>query len=199
MKTRRSREKMIAEVNQFNQTTFDTLPVTKKISAQTSVCSSKKKIIISEIVAITREDELALKTSFRLLPSKAAYSKITLDLYFDSHMTNTTRLSIPQGLLTKDDFELTTVLNMKGISAGPHLIKVEMFELWSNGEKLASASKELSIEYVPIRREDRLVKIPIVNHIAGTDLFIVSDSDKGIYHQTDEDVKNEQTSRRDEW
>jgi hypothetical protein len=81
----------------------------------------------------------------------------------------------------KRRFELTPVLDMKGTNVGPHLIKVEMLELWPKGEKLASASKDLSIEYVPIRREDRLMKVPILNHKAGTDLIIVSDSDKGIY------------------
>jgi hypothetical protein len=94
MKTRSLKGKMIAEVNRSNQTTFDTLTDTQRLSAQTLVCSSKKKMIVSEIVTVMREDELALKTSFGLLTSKAAYSKITLDLYFDSHIKNNTRLSI---------------------------------------------------------------------------------------------------------
>lgn len=117
MKTRRLREKMIAkvsQVNRSNQTTLDNLPATKKISARTSECISNKKIIISEIACVTKEDKLALKISFRLLPSKAAYSKITFELYFDCHLMNTSNLSIPQGLLAKDDFELTSLLEDEG-------------------------------------------------------------------------------------
>lgn len=44
-----------------------------------------------------------------------------------------------------DDFELTPVLDMKGISSGSHVIKVEMYVLWS-GEKLACASKEVVVD-----------------------------------------------------
>ncbi len=198
MKTKRLREKMIDEVNRSKQTTLDSLQDQQKIHPQTAV-SCSKKIIISEITAETREDELALKTSFRLLPSKAVYSKITFELYFDSHLMNTTCLCIPQGSLAKDDFDLATLLDMKGISSGPHIIKVEMFELWLSKEKLTTASKELRIDYVPIRREDRLVKVPIVKHVAGSDFIILSDSDRGIYYQLEEDIKREQTSKKDEW
>lgn len=88
---------------------------------------------------------------------------------------------------------------MKGISAGPHTTRVELFELWLSGEKLTPASKELSIEYAPIRREDRLVKFPIVKHVAGADLIVVSDFDKGIYRKIDEEIKKEQAGKRDEW
>ena len=88
---------------------------------------------------------------------------------------------------------------MKGISAGQHLIKVEMFELWFSGEKFTSTSKEISIEYVPIRREDRWLKFPIVKHLAGVDLIIISESDKEIYDQTTENIKKDQTAKRDEW
>ena len=112
---------------------------------------------------------------------------------------NTILIAIPQGPLAKDDFELTSVLDVKGVSVGPHIIKVEMFELWSSGEKLTTANKEVSVEYVPIKREDRFVKVPIVKYVAGADLIIVSDSDKGIYHQMEEDIQKEQTGRRDKW
>ena len=189
---------MIAKVNRSKQTTFDSLPIPRKKLSQMAACGSKK-IIISKVDVETRENELALKTIFRLMPSKAAYSKITFELYFDSHIMNTILIAIPQGPLAKDDFELTSVLDVKGVSAGPHIIKVEMFELWSSGEKLTTANKEVSVEYVPIKREDRFVKVPIVKYVAGADLIIVSDSDKGIYHQMEEDIQKEQTGRRDKW
>jgi len=110
-----------------------------------------------------------------------------------------TSLYIPQGSLAKDDFDLATLLDMKGISSGPHIIKVEMFELWQSKEKLWTADKELRIDYVPIRREDRLVKVPIVKHVAGSEFIILSDSDRGIYYQLEEDIKRGQTGKKDEW
>jgi hypothetical protein len=60
-------------------------------------------------------------------------------------------------------------MDMKGISAGSHTIKVEMCELWSSGEKLTCSSKEVAVNYVPINKEDRLIRVPIVKSIAGTD------------------------------
>jgi hypothetical protein len=88
---------------------------------------------------------------------------------------------------------------MKGINPGLHTIKVEMYELWSSGEKLTCTSKEVTVEYVPKRREDRLVKIPIVKSIAGTDLAIASDSEKSIYREIEDSIKKELISKRDEW
>jgi hypothetical protein len=88
---------------------------------------------------------------------------------------------------------------MKGITAGSHTIKVEMYELWSSGEKLNYTSKEVAVEYIPKSREDRLIKVPIVKSIAGTGLAVVSDSDKSIYHEIEETMKKELVSKRDEW
>lgn len=88
---------------------------------------------------------------------------------------------------------------MKGIAAGSHVINVEMFELWSSGEKLSATSREVTINYVPIRREDRLIKVPIVKHVAGADLLVVSDSEKDIFREIQDDAKRELASERDEW
>jgi hypothetical protein len=109
------------------------------------------------------------------------------------------RISVLQGPLATNDSEFTPVLYMRGISAGSHIIKVEMYELWSSGEKLAYASKEVTVQYVPLRREDRLIKIPIVKSVAGADLAVVSDSEKSIYREIEESVKKESISKRDEW
>jgi hypothetical protein len=103
----------------------------------------EKHIIITEIGAITREDELALKIGFKLLPSKTAFSKVKSDLAFDNQQISSVIIRIPQSPLAGDDFELTPVLDMKGINAGSHSIRVEMYEPWSNGEKLSFTSKEL--------------------------------------------------------
>lgn len=199
-KTQRLREKIRVAAKQSKQTTLDKLPeVGKKESALEVESKQKKQIVITEIDTVTKEDELALKIVFRMLPSRVVFSKITADLFFDARKMNTVRISILPGPLAADDSEFTSTLDMKGISAGSHAIKVEMYELWSSGEKLTCASKEAIIEYTPLRREDRLIEIPIVKHVAGADLEVISGSEKDIYREIDESVKKELISKRDEW
>ncbi len=79
------------------------------------------------------------------------------------------------------------------------MIKVELYELWSSPDKLSSTSKELSIDHVPLRREDRLVRVPIVKSYAGTSIAIVSDSERSIHHELEEEMKREAVSQRDKW
>jgi len=88
---------------------------------------------------------------------------------------------------------------MTGIAEGQHSLRVEMYELGGSGEKLTCTSKEIIVNYVPVRREDRLVKIPIMKSIAGADLAVVSASEKGIYREIEETMKKELESDRDEW
>jgi hypothetical protein len=184
----------------FKQLTLDSLPnAPKKEPAEAPSSIQKKQIIITEIVTVTKEDELALKIGFKLLPSKTAFSKVQSNLWFDDQQISSVSISIPQSPLATDEFELTPVLDMKGITAGSHTIKVEMYELWSSGEKLNYTSKEVAVEYIPKSREDRLIKVPIVKSIAGTGLAVVSDSDKSIYHEIEETMKKELVSKRDEW
>jgi hypothetical protein len=142
---------------------------------------------------------LALRIGFKLFPSRATFSKITSDLYFDGKKMGSTRLAIIQGPLATDGSEVTSVLDMKGISSGAHIIRVEMYELWSSGEKLTSASKEVTIEYVPLKREDRLIEVPIIKSIAGTGLAIVSDHEKSIYREIEKEMRRDSFSRRDNW
>jgi hypothetical protein len=98
-----------------------------------------------------------------------------------------------------DDFEITPVLDMKGITAGSHIIRVEMYELWSSGERLSQAAKEVAVNYVPQTRESRLIKVPIVKSVAGADLAVVSELEKDIYRDISETEKKELMSKRDEW
>ena len=199
-KTQRFREKMRAAAKQSKQKTLDFLPeMSQKEPAKAVEPERKRQIVITEIGTVAREDELDLKVGFRLLPSKIAFSKITAELYFDGQKLHTVCISIPQSPLARDDFELSPVLDMKGIAAGSHTIKVEMYELWRSGEKLTSAHKEVTIEYVPVRREDRLIKVPIVKSVAGADVVVVSDSEKDIYRELEESMKRESASKRDEW
>jgi hypothetical protein len=199
-RTQRLREKMRVAAKQSRQTTLDSLPkLPKKESAKTVEPEHRKQIIITEIETVTKEDELALNIGFRLLPSKTAFSKITADLHFDEQKIHSTRISILPSPLASDDFELTPALDMKGIAAGSHKIRVDMYEISSPGEKLGYTSKEITIEYVPLRREDRFIKIPIVKSVAGADFAILKDSEKRIYQEMEEDTRREENSKRDEW
>ncbi len=159
----------------------------------------EKRIEITEVSALTKEDELVLKVSFKLFPSKTAFSKVQSDLWFDNQKISSISVRIPQGHLAKDEFELTPMLDMKGIPAGHHTIKVEMFELWSSGERLFQTSKEVAVDYVPQTRESRFVKVPSVKSVAGKDLAFVSESEKNVYREIEKTMKKEQLSQRDDW
>ena len=134
-----------------------------------------------------------------MLPSKTAFSKVKSDLWFDNQQISSVSIRIPQGHLAEDEFELTPVLDMKGIPAGSHTIKVEMYELWSSGERFSQAVKEVAVDYVPQTRESRFVKVPIVKSVAGADLAVVSESEKDIYRGIEKTMKKEQLSKRDDW
>jgi hypothetical protein len=154
--------------------------------------------VINCIAQTTKEDELTLIVEFSLLPSKASFSKVTLDLFFEEQLLNSTQLSIQSSLLG-ESLEFPQFLDMKGIVAGEYLIRVEMYEPWSTGEKLNFTSKEIAVQYVPKTRAERLVKIPTVKSVAGTDLAVVSCSAKNIYREIEQDQKQEAISKRDEW
>jgi len=182
------------------QLTLDSLQnVPIKESSKATELIQEKQIIITEISAITREDELALKVGFKLFPSKTAFSKVKSDLCFNNQQISSVLIRIPQGPLAGDEFELTPVLGMKGITAGSYTIRVEMYELWSDGEKLSFTSKEVAMQYVPQTRESRLVKIPIVKSFGGRNLAVVSESTKNIYREIEETMKKESVTKRDEW
>ena len=74
-----------------------------------------------------------------------------------------------------------------------------MYEPWSSSEKLNFTSKEIIVQYVPVTREARLVKIPTLKSVAGADLTVVSSSAKNIYRDIEQDQKQEAISKRDEW
>ncbi|HIJ08438.1 TPA: hypothetical protein HA274_03740, partial [Candidatus Bathyarchaeota archaeon] len=159
----------------------------------------KKQIEITEITSSTKDDELTLKVGFRLSPSRTSFSRVTADLHFDEKKIDSLNLRILQGLLATDEAEFSSTLDMTGIAEGEHVFRVKMYELWSSGEKLTSTSKETTIKYTPIKREDRLIEVPIVKRTAGADLEIVSDSEKNIYREIEKEMKEEQETRRDHW
>jgi hypothetical protein len=191
---------MRADVKHSKQATLGTLPETHRgKSAKAAVPEQKKQIEITEINNTNREDELVLKIGFRLLPSRTAFSRVTADLYFDGQKIDSLRLRVLQGPLATDASEFSSVLDMTGIGKGQHKLRVEMYELWLSEEKLANTSKEVNIDYVPLRKEDRLVRVPIVKSTAGADLAIISDSEKNIYREIEKEMKRESDSKRDYW
>ena len=181
------------------QLTLDSLPNAAIEEVEKANRFQEKRIIITQIDATTKEDELALKISFKLLPSKTAFPTVKLDLWFDTHQISSFSIRIPQGPLSSNEFELPRILDMKGIPAGTHTIKAEMYELGSSGEKACQVVKEVAVDYVPKTRESRFVKVPSVRSVAGADLAVVSNSEKEIYIEIDRTMKKEQISKRDVW
>jgi len=198
-KAQQKREIMREAVKQLKQSTLDNISYQFNIPKPTITDKPTKAIIIDRIVDETKEDELALEIEFTLLPSKASFSKINLDLYFHEQLLNSTPLCIPQSSLLNDSFEYSLILDMKGIAAGSYLFKVEMYELWPFGEKLNFTAKEFVVQYVPQTRESRLVKIPTVKSDAGAGLTVISSAAKTIYREIEEDLKKESISKKDEW
>lgn len=199
-KSQRLREKMSSDVKYSKQTTLGSVQkASKNESSKTPGPEQKKQIEITEITISTREDELALTVGFRLLPSRTAFSKVASDLFFDEQKIDFLRLSILQGPLATKESEFSSVLDMTGIPEGKHILRVEMYEPWASGEKLTPTSKEVTLDYVPVKREDRLIRVPIMKSVAGADLDIVSETQKNIYREIEEDMKKESEGRRDYW
>jgi hypothetical protein len=199
-KNQRLRQKTLSDISHSKQTTLNNLPETQNNTpTKLVVREQKKQIEITEINTSAREDELVLKVGFKLLPSKTAFSRVTSDLYFDEQKIASLQLRVLQGPLGTDESEFSSVLTMTGISEGQHILKVEMFEFWPSNEKLTNTSKQKTIKYIPLKKEDRMVKVPFVRSVAGADLAIVSDSEKNIYREMHQEIKREAASKRDEW
>ena len=193
------REAMKANVELAKQSTLDDLSFQFNVARGKEAVKSSKAIIINRIRDTTKEDELELKVEFSLLPSKASFSKINLDLYFQENLLKSTPLHITPSVLLGDSLEYPLPLDMKGIVEDNYLIRVEMYEPWSSGEKLNFTFKEITVQYVPKTRAERLVKIPTVKSVAGEGLTVVSSTAKYIYREIEKDLKKESSSRRDSW
>jgi hypothetical protein len=195
----RKRDIVAVDVKHAKQSTLDDLSFQFNINRTQEAIKPIKEIVINKISDTTQEDELELKVEFSLQPSKKSFSKINLDLFFQEHLLNSTTISIPQSTLLNDTSEFPLILDMKGVVVGKYPFRVEMYEPWSSGEKLNFTFKEIAVQYVPHSREERLVKIPSVKSVAGSDLAVVSSSAKNIYREIEKDQKQEAISKRDEW
>jgi len=181
------------------QSTLDNLAYHFDIQKTKGKDKPKKTIIINGIEHVIKENELDLRIGFSLLPSKTSFSKIIIDLYFQNNLLNSTSLSIPESLLLNDSFEHSLVLDMSGIREGDYVIRAELYELWNTTEKLNFTAEEVIVHYVPITREERLVKIPTIKSVAGADLAIVSPSAKEIFSEIEQNLKKESESKKDYW
>ena len=195
----RKKEKMKTAASQAKQSTLDIISLQFKIEKANEANKPIKEITIDNIEYNVKEDELALKIGFSLLPSKHAFSKVHLDLFFQETLISSTVLNIPQSPLLHDNFEYPLILDMRGIETGKYLLNVEMYELWSSSEKLNFASKQIVIKYVPQTRESRYKKVPTIKTVAGNDLTVVSSKAKNIFNKLEQNQKKEEISRRDEW
>jgi hypothetical protein len=198
-KNQQKREIMKVDVRQAKQSTLEDLSFQFNVKRSKETSTPSKTIVINRVTDVIKEDELALTVEFTLEPSRASFSKINLDLYFHEQLIKSTPLDIRQSALLSDSLEYPQILDMKGIPEGSYLFRVEMYELWSSGEKLSFTSKDVVVEYVPLTREARLVKIPTVKSVAGAGLTVVSSAAKSIYREIEEDQKKEAATKKDEW
>ena len=194
LKKERIREKTLVDLKRAKQSTFDNLPKTAESPKQ----AKPEKSIIIELGHATKEDELELAISFRLLPSRMHFSNLLLDLSFDGCKVNTYRVAIPPSRLLSDELEFPIALDMTGIPKGDHVVKVELSEKWETGEVLTYASKYVVVQYSPVRKEDRYVKVPLVRKIDGA-FRIVLPEEKELYESLDKGHRDELNTKRDRY
>jgi hypothetical protein len=197
-KNDRLREKIRSDIKYSKQTTLENIAETPK-PATPAISEQKKQIEILDVGTHFQEDVLVLKIAFKLLPSRTAFSHVTSDLYFDEQKIESLIFSILQGALATDELEYSSTVYLAGISEGQHAIRLEMYELWSTGEKLNKASKETIIQYVPVKREDRFIRIPIVKSVPGAGLAVESSSEKELHEQIEGELRRDSFELRDHW
>lgn len=194
MKKERIREKTLVDINRAKQATFDNLPK----NADSPKEAKPNKSIVIQLSHATKEDDLNLAVGFRLLPSRMHFSNLLLELYFDGDKVNAYQVAIPPSRLLSDELEFPIALDMAGIRQGEHVIKVELSERWENGDILAQASKYVVVQYSPVRREDRYVKVPLVRKIDGA-FRIILPEEKELYSQIEKEQQRQFNAKRDNW
>ena len=194
MKKERIREKTLVEIKKSKQATFENLP--RKLDKTTEVKPNKS--ITIQLNYTTKEDELDLSIGFHLVPSRMYFSNLILDLSFDNHKMNSYLISLPPSRLLSDELEFPLTLDMKGIQAGEHVIKVEMAEKEETGEIIVHSSKYIILQYSPIHKQDRYVKVPIVRKIEGA-FRIILPEEKELYRELEKQQQKELNSKKDRW
>jgi hypothetical protein len=171
------------ELNRFPSTTQKETP------------KKSKQIILTKIFSVTKFDEMILLVQFKLIPSKIFFSKLKSTLWFDGQEVSSALIRIPQRFGISDEFQLKSELDMRGISAGTHTIKVELHDFYSS----CFGIKEKKIEYIPLDRKAGYRKIPMVKKIEDEGIASISESEKNIYQEMQETLKKDLDSSRDKW
>lgn len=194
MKKQRLREKTLVDIKKSKQATFNELP---HWEAEASNSQTKKAISIAQLSHVLRDNELELSIDFSLLPSKSWFSNIALELYFDNNKMENYLISVPSSKLLGTELKFPITLDMTSIRPGEHTIKVEMYEP-KEGEKLCASSKYIIVQYSPVRKEDRYIKIPIVRKIAGS-FRIILPEEQDMLRDLERSKHEEMKSKRDQW
>jgi hypothetical protein len=188
---------MPTPVKSVKQLTFDSLPTTPTKQDTKTKTAIQKQICITQMETNTKIDELVLKISFRLEPSWRAFSKIKADLSFENTQISSITINVPQGPLGTNELEYSWIMDTKGIAEDTYHLKVEMYEKWPSNEKLYQTNRETAIKYVPQTRQSRLIKIPFIKKITGTDVIVISNQEKQLYSDIEKATKKEQNSQKD--
>jgi hypothetical protein len=98
-------------------------------------------------------DELTLLVTVKLTPSNSFFSKVKADLLLNRQPVHSVVIRIPQGALATNEFEYTSVLDMKGIKGGTYRFQTTIYDQYWRGKKFCAAVKEISVHYVPQTRE----------------------------------------------
>ncbi|MDR0493163.1 MAG: hypothetical protein LBH74_05965 [Nitrososphaerota archaeon] len=195
MKKQRLREKTQADVKKSKQTTFDRLPKQKSTHP---IKNPEKQILIAQLKHTIKEEELELLVIFQLLPTQKVFSNVMLEIFFDDNKLNTYLINIPPSQLLSNELEFPIKMDMKNIQPGEHAIKVEMTEPGSTGKKLTNTTQYSIIQYTPVRRQDRYVKVPIVQKIEGA-FRIILPHEKELYQKLQKSRDQELKSKKEQW
>ncbi|MCL1978333.1 MAG: hypothetical protein FWG55_09595 [Candidatus Bathyarchaeota archaeon] len=183
----------------IKQLTLDSLPATSIKQDTNTKPAVQKQIHITKIEATTRIDELVLKVSFRLEPSWRTFSKVKADLFFEDTHISAVSIQVLQGPLGTNELEYSWVMDTKNIAKGTYHLRVEMYEAWSSDERSCQTIREITVNYVPKTRQERLIRIPIVKSVTGADMAVISNQEKRLYLDLEKAMKKEQLSRRNDF
>lgn len=140
---------------------------------------------------------MILDSKFKLAPSKRVFSRIKADLYFDGHHVKSFYVGIPYYLLRPEDFPLRSVLGLDDISAGEHIIRLEMLGLWPSAGQ--SDTRETRIQYQAPQKIFKVRVVPTFKNFRGPDVVIVTEEEDRLYEEMKERWKKEILNRREKW
>jgi hypothetical protein len=157
----------------------------------------EKELSITEFNTIIKKQKLTLDFKFKLAPSKRLFSRLRADLYFDGKCIKSLYVGIPYYLASKGEFPIRSILDLKQIIKGTHIVRVEISGLWSSAGP--SDFREVAIEYQPVVRKSAVRAYPTFSRIEVPNTMIIADDAKLLYENLRESWKRELTTRRDRY